>query len=196
MSFRKEKKFKLNTNEFSFLKFKLLQNGMSELYPKRTIKSCYFDNQNLRMFHDSEEGILPRKKIRLRWYGDLKELNKEIKVTSIEGRFKKVNKIKIDNLEDLKSYKIFDCEYGFLRPILIIKYEREYFSYKNLRLTFDMNISYENILSITNPIILDPKNVMEIKTSINTSEDYLSEFIPIQSSRFSKYARGILSFQK
>ena len=91
--------------------------------------------------------------------------------------------IKIDNLHDLKKYKIFDNEYGFLRPSLIIKYEREYFSYRKLRLTFDTNISYENILSLTNTIIVDPENVMEVKTSINISEDYLNEFIPIQSSR-------------
>ncbi len=196
MSFRKEKKFKLSRSEIKLLKFSFFEKGMKVLYPKRIIKSCYFDNLNLKMFHDSEEGILPRKKIRLRWYGDLKDLNQEIKISSIEGRFKKVNQIKIDNLHDLKKYKIFDNEYGFLRPSLIIKYEREYFSYKKLRLTFDTNISYENILSLTNTIIVDPENVMEVKTSINISEDYLNEFIPIQSSRFSKYARGILSFQK
>ena len=70
MSFRKEKKFKLNKSELKFLKSSLIKNGMSELYPKRIISSCYFDTLNLKIFHDSEEGILPRKKIRLRWYGD------------------------------------------------------------------------------------------------------------------------------
>ena len=196
MSFRKEKKFKLNKSELHFLKSSLIENGMSELYPKRIISSCYFDTLNLKIFHDSEEGILPRKKIRLRWYGDQEEVNKEIKISSIEGRFKQINKIRIDEFKNLKNYKIFDNDYGILRPTLIIKYEREYFSFKNFRLTFDTNISYKNMASIIQPVFIDTYNVMEIKTSIAVSDDYLDEFIPIQTSRFSKYARGILSFSR
>ena len=68
MSFRKEKKFKLTKSDLSLLKVELLHKGMKFLHPKREINSCYFDTNNLKMFHDSEEGILPRKKIRLRWY--------------------------------------------------------------------------------------------------------------------------------
>ncbi len=196
MSFRKEKKFKLNKSEIRFLKFLLINDGMTQLYPKRSITSCYFDTSNLKMFYDSEEGILPRKKIRFRWYKDQKEINKEIKISSIEGRFKKVNKIQLDKINDLKNYQIFDDFYGILRPKLIIKYDREYFLYNNLRLTFDTNISYKNIASINENTTFDFENVMEIKTSINISDNYLDEFIPIQSSRFSKYARGILSFSK
>ena len=169
---------------------------MSELYPKRIISSCYFDTSNLKIFHDSEEGILPRKKIRLRWYGDQEEVNKEIKISSIEGRFKQINKIRIDEFKNLKNYKIFDNDYGILRPTLIIKYEREYFTFNNLRLTFDTNISYKNMASIIQPVFIDTDNVMEIKTSIAVSDDYLDEFIPIQTSRFSKYARGILYFSR
>ena len=63
MSFRKEKKFNLSINELKLLKYSLLEKGMKVLYPKRIIKSCYFDNKNLQMFHHSEEGILPRKKL-------------------------------------------------------------------------------------------------------------------------------------
>ena len=196
MSFRKEKKFKLNKSELKFLKSSLIENGMSELYPKRIISSCYFDTSNLKIFHDSEEGILPRKKIRLRWYGDQAVVNKEIKISSIEGRFKQINKIRIDEFKNLKNYKIFDNDYGILRPTLIIKYEREYFTFNNLRLTFDTNISYKNMASIIQPVFIDTDNVMEIKTSIAVSDDYLDKFIPIQTSRFSKYARGILSFSR
>ena len=99
-------------------------------------------------------------------------------------------------IKNLKNYKIFDNDYGILRPTLIIKYEREYFSFNNLRLTFDTNISYKNMASLIQPVFIDNDNVMEIKTSIAVSDDYLDEFIPIQTSRFSKYARGILSFSR
>ena len=40
---RKEKKFKLTRSESQLLKFSLLDQGMEILYPKRNIKSCYFD---------------------------------------------------------------------------------------------------------------------------------------------------------
>ena len=56
---------------------------MRELYPKRVINSCYFDSHDLRCFYDSDEGVLPRKKIRLRWYENKKKITKEIKVSSI-----------------------------------------------------------------------------------------------------------------
>ena len=51
--------------------------------------SIYFDNRTLDMFSDSEEGNLPRKKIRLRSYPpNSNKKNLEIKISSIEGRFK------------------------------------------------------------------------------------------------------------
>ena len=68
MTFRKEKKIKLSYYELNKIKAYLLDNGMSSLYPKRKINSQYFDTKNLKMFQDSEEGVLPRKKIRVRWY--------------------------------------------------------------------------------------------------------------------------------
>ena len=88
MSFRIEKKYKLTKFEQESLKKDLIIKGMKELYPKRAINSCYFDSNDLRCFYDSDEGVLPRKKIRLRWYENKKKITKEIKVSSIEGRFK------------------------------------------------------------------------------------------------------------
>ena len=76
MSYRKEKKFRLNRSESKLLKFSLLEKGMEILYPKRNIKSCYFDTKNLLMFNQSEDGILPRKKIRYRWYDSNSIINK------------------------------------------------------------------------------------------------------------------------
>ena len=145
MSFRKEKKFNLSINELKLLKYSLLEKGMKVLYPKRIIKSCYFDNKNLQMFHHSEEGILPRKKIRYRWYNSTQKVNKEIKVSSIEGRFKKTYFIGPINLSKLNQEKLYDQDYGVLYPYIFIKYFREYFLYKKLRFTFDTNIEYEKM---------------------------------------------------
>ena len=68
MSFRKEKKFRLTLSDFQILKFSLFEKGMNELYPERKVQSYYYDTKDLKMLEDSDEGILPRKKIIVRKY--------------------------------------------------------------------------------------------------------------------------------
>ena len=71
------------------------------IYPKRFINSVYFDNQSLTAYNDSIEGLTPRKKIRVRSYPDshnlkkIKKFNLEIKINSVEGKFK-INQNDID----------------------------------------------------------------------------------------------------
>ena len=194
MSFRKEKKFRFNKSELKLLKFSLIEKGMKVLYPERIIKSCYFDTKNLLMFHQSEEGILPRKKIRYRWYDKNIQVKKEIKISSIEGRYKKTYSIGSINLSKLNRYNLYDKNYGAIYPYLYIKYCREYFIYRNLRFTFDSNIEYEKIESDINLKSLDNDCVMEIKTPNTVNADYLEKIFSNQTERFSKYCRGVKSF--
>lgn len=194
MSFRKEKKFMLTRSELKLFKFSLLEKGMKVLYPKRIIKSCYFDTKNLNMFHDSEEGILPRKKIRYRWYNSIQEVNKEIKISSIEGRYKKTYFVGNIELSELNQTKIYDRDYGAIYPYIFIKYSREYYLYKKLRFTFDTNIEYEKIDSDISSKSTDQNCVMEIKASSTINDDYLEKIMFKQTERFSKYCRGIKSF--
>ena len=63
MSFRSETKFRLSFGDSYLLKSNLLSLGMRHLYPNRFINSQYFDTEKLQMFFDSEEGIVPRKKM-------------------------------------------------------------------------------------------------------------------------------------
>ena len=37
----------------------LLENGAEYLFPNRRVTSCYFDTRDYRVFHESEEGVLP-----------------------------------------------------------------------------------------------------------------------------------------
>lgn len=194
MSFRKEKKFKLSKNELQLQKYSLFEKGMQVLYPKRIINSFYFDTKNLMMFHQSEEGILPRKKIRFRWYDKNLEINKEIKITSIEGRYKKTYNIGFVNLINLKKTRLYDNVYGAIYPFLYIKYSREYFMYKNLRFTFDTDIEYKKINFNSNYKSIDNFCVMEIKASNQINEDYIEKIINYKPERFSKYCRGVNSF--
>jgi len=195
MSFRIEKKFRLTKFEQVSIKRDLISRGMKNLYPKRPVNSCYFDSHDLRSFHDSDEGILPRKKIRLRWYKNKNKITKEIKVSSIEGRFKTS-----ENFYDYKflenfNYSIHDNIYGNLYPKIIVSYYREYFLLNNIRITFDSNIKYTNICSPSRIFFRDPENVMEVKCEINNSLSKLEGFIDLPTSRFSKYCRGITQFR-
>tara|TARA_B100001989_G_scaffold252652_1_gene235492 strand:- start:1188 stop:1775 length:588 start_codon:yes stop_codon:yes gene_type:complete len=194
MSFRIEKKFKLTNSDKRVLKASLIENGMEKLYKGRLVNSCYLDTYDLRMFSESDEGILPRKKIRFRWYENEEVFNKEIKISSVEGRFKRFKKIENFNLRKLKLCKLFDNNYGAIYPSLIVKYYREYYLYKDLRFTFDSNIQYYDPRSISFRKYFDYENVMEIKTSISVPEDYLEKIIGIQPARFSKYCRGLSLF--
>ena len=96
MSFRREDKFIINKNKIFEFKQWLSKNNYSQLFPKRKINSVYFDNKNFMIYKDSIEGTLPRKKIRIRTYSsnffeDTNKFNYEIKISSVEGRYKTSN---------------------------------------------------------------------------------------------------------
>ena len=193
MSFRKEKKYKLTISDQKILKNNLVNKGMKLLYPKREINSIYLDTKSLDFYLNSEEGVLPRKKIRIRWYNtDFKKVFKETKISSIEGRYKVsepfFNTKKIFN----NDFQLIDNEYGILKPQILITYIREYFIFNELRLTFDSNIQYKVISSLSGQNIKDKECVMEIKVNFKTNDDYIEKIIEYPISRFSKYSRSIL----
>ena len=197
MGFRKEDKFRLSYSDMVKIKDHLLSLGMKELYPSRVINSCYFDNDNLTLFHESEEGVMPRKKIRIRWYDKVMSFTKEIKTSSIEGRFKSLKKNpKLKHLDDVLNSQYFDSSYGILKPSLLVSYERQYFSFKLLRITFDRNISYRYLKYNSEVIAKENETVMEVKTPIDCSDDYIKNIITQPTERFSKYSRGLLCFEK
>ena len=74
MSFRFEEKILFHISDYLRLKTFIFNTGGSKLHPKRKISSLYFDNNENNMYLDSEEGCLPRKKIRIRNYPDTKNM--------------------------------------------------------------------------------------------------------------------------
>ncbi len=193
MSFRKEKKYKLTYSDQKILKKNLFDKGMKFLHPKREVNSVYFDTNNFDFYQNSEEGVLPRKKIRVRWYNkDQLKILKEIKISSIEGRYK-INEpfLDIDILFE-NNYQIIDNQFGILKPQTMITYNREYFTLDNLRLTFDFDIYYKNLSSLNSSNFHDNECVLEIKANQETNDDYIEKIIGFPTSRFSKYSRSIL----
>ncbi len=189
MSFRKEKKYRLSNFDLILLKKKLVQNGLKRLYPSRTIFSKYLDTDNLQMFSDSEEGVLPRKKVRIRWYDKNQEKNLETKISSVEGRFK-LSKKCFNNYTNNFNV-IFDPVYGKIYPSILIIYSREYYLLNKLRITIDTKIHYDDVRKKGQTRTQDKENVLEVKTNHEISDDYIEKIIPYPNSRFSKYCRGV-----
>ena len=192
MSFRKEKKFRLTCYDYESLKNELLLKGMVALYAKREINSLYYDDENHSMFHDSEEGLLPRRKVRIRWYDDIKKASNEVKISSFEGRFKTSSLAHAESENSLPQ-SLFDPHYGVIIPSLLVSYTREYFTFESMRITFDSDIKYFNYRLAQNIQFLDKECVMEIKVGIDVPDDYIERLIPHSTSRFSKYSRGLLA---
>lgn len=195
MSFRKELKFRLTRHEKNEITKILRLKGMRSLFPDRTVKSLYFDNNDLGMFNDSEEGVLPRKKIRVRFYNDEKKMFKETKFSSIEGRYKTSSVLEnVPNLPKLDNQVILDRQYGVAKPKLFVRYDRSYFQFNKIRITFDSNISYSKASTSLGGFIREHEEVMEIKAPIEASADYLEALVAIPTTRFSKYSRGMLCY--
>ena len=196
MSYRIEKKLFIQKENFFEFKKKLIEKGAKKIFKDREVSSLYFDNFKKEMFHDSLEGLTPRKKIRRRNYP--KDINKrllfETKISSVEGRFKTNKLINERYFSVITKNGIFDSKYGICKPVLNVSYNREYFKMSDVRITLDSNIFYE--LYNGRFIKKDLRIVAELKTSINKNIDELAEIYLFQEIRFSKYCNGIELFNR
>ena len=191
MSFRIEDKLYIKNEKLIDFKNFLNTHSCKTLHKPRAIESLYFDNQNLQTYNDSIEGMVPRKKIRIRNYpsSDDHKYYYEIKNSSVEGRYKTRKIIDKKAFEEIKKVGIFDKQYGLCLPKIYVKYFREYFKVKDVRVSVDTNIQYRDYK--TNFQISDDRVIAELKTSINKDVDELIKDFPIQRIRFSKYCFGM-----
>ena len=187
MSFRIEEKLYIKSEHLIDFKQFLIKLSAKQLYQPRLIKSLYFDNWNFNMYNDSIEGIVPRKKIRIREYPNTNDKNfyLEIKHSSVEGRFKTRKIINIKKVNYFKKVGLLDNQYGNCMPNFWVSYEREYTIVDDVRISIDKNLVYKSFK--TNRIHNDSNIIVEIKTSIKKNMDELIELFPFQRVRFSKY---------
>jgi hypothetical protein len=195
MSFRNEEKLRVASSKIFSLKNWINENLGAILFPTRIINSVYFDNQDFSMYHHSIEGVVPRKKIRLRNYDEefifAKNINKEIKISSVEGRYKISEKVR--DLQELMNLGIYDQNYGLCLPVLNVIYKRSYYKIKNIRLTLDEKITYKRIVNreISKFSTFDNYNIVELKYNSEKSIGFVNQNFPFERARFSKYSRGI-----
>ena len=192
MSFRKEYKFSVSSYEREQLRSYLFSQGMECLYQGRIISSVYYDTSNLNCYFDSEEGCLPRKKFRLRFYNQNKSvLQKEIKVSSNEGRFKISERISVEKCLNDWSIDFVDGLYGKLTPSTLVVYQRHYYKFCGLRITIDQDIKYQMLRNRGDFWFREPLSVLEVKCPNEVLDDNVENIIPANQSRFSKYCRSV-----
>ncbi len=189
---RQEQKYLINMEEFSKIlkKFKVFKS-----YKSRIINSIYFDDKNFKNYFDSEEGTVPRKKIRFRFYGDAKKINFEnkfigkieIKETHQNFRLKKGLDTEAKNYYFLEKIvnKTFNKK---LNGVCMISYRRHYYENKDIRFTYDENIKCNNLKSLNNYFF--DKNVVEAKFK-NPNILELNSIFGDKVVRFSKYSMAI-----
>jgi len=190
MSFRLEEKLLINTRQLFDFKDFIFKKNAKEIFPSRKIKSLYFENSNDEMYKDSIEGILPRKKIRVRNYPESKNLSfyLEMKISSVEGRYKTSKVIEEDKFTEIKKLGIYDGQYGICRPLIYVTYDREYYQLNDVRISIDENINYS--LFSGRRLGSDTNSIVELKAKINKDKDDLVKMFPFQRTRFSKYSNG------
>ena len=191
MSFRFEDKISIGKSEAIYFFKNLKNDGYDILYPKRKICSIYFDNDDLDMFTDSEEGSIPRKKYRIRNYPSSEEINfnLEIKISSIEGRFKTTKYINSKKKDYYIKFGILDNQYGQIFPVCKVVYLRKYYSKDNIRVTHDTALEYYNYNNSFS--FKDDREVVEIKTPKNIDRNIIDQSFPFSKHRFSKYCEAI-----
>lgn len=219
--YRLERKF--NTNIFEELisveRYIVLNNFLNfrKPYKSRIINNVYFDDSASSSFYENNDGLLIKKKIRLRWYDDnVNSLRFEIKSKNGDYGDKKVFKIKLNEMKYknlfflLKNYNLFlkfinkleiepEIKYifKFINPVSFNNYHRDYYIdlYEKVRMTIDSDLIFKNWRGGVNDFShnLPQLKVFEFKysskdyKSIHLYEAFIKQF-PLRISKFSKFS--------
>ena len=159
--YRHELKFKISNSAAEVLKQKLsliLDVDKFAYYKDGSylIKSLYFDDRDSKSYYEKMDGVLYRKKYRIRMYNDDKSfirLEKKMKhnnytakeqILISQGIYSKILNGNLDDIdaEGLLLEFINDYKTKGLVPSVIVEYHRKAFIYpiSDVRITFDSNI--------------------------------------------------------
>lgn len=196
----------LNSLNINILRSKL---RFRKVFFKRNVNSIYFDDVNLSSIIENLDGVMNKKKYRVRWYGDKNVIEK----CSLEIKEKKgfvckkfIKPIHLEkkthfNYQGIKLIrekilKLIDYKINLV-PVLSTHYVREYFLSglnKQIRATLDHDISSH--LIIKNQNLIFKKNfgdyIYEMKYSKNL-ENLVRNNLSNLAVRYSKSSKYINS---
>jgi hypothetical protein len=181
---RIEEKVKLPLSYKNNLLKNLFDLNFKYLHPERVISSIYYDNNRFQIYQDSAEGIVPRKKIRIR--ESFGELHLEHKFKNQNGKYKKHQKV--NNIPN----KIIDNIYGVTFPVCKIEYKRLYLTNNKIRITVDSNLKYQNYKnSISNYNVSFFITEFKMHNDLEISKNFIDSKINFSTIKFSKYDDAI-----
>lgn len=182
----------------------------------REVNSLYLDTPMLARYEENLSGISTRKKVRIRWYNDLRDAKSaklEFKHRQASKGYKITFNTSLDLLKPNFSWsQELKCCYSLLptqghslwgpeqTPIIICRYRRQYLisQCNRIRVTIDSDMlaydqRYQYSANLDRCVSLGDYVLMEIKTDAE-NEQILSQLMstcPLRPSRHSKYVNGI-----
>lgn len=211
--YRYERKFFVSNldNKQLQLILKLHPANFKEIYHQRQVNNIYLDNYDYAHYLANLDGQSNRLKIRVRWYGNLKEAAKpqlefKIKVGSINKKSvclvkafclkKIIPPIEIIN-PDPQDQELLG--FNDLQAVLINNYQRQYFQSFDgqYRITIDQKLNFYPISNNGNINWSKKFNIhgtiLELKYNVDAENgaDKISNFFPFRLSRSSKYIMGM-----
>jgi hypothetical protein len=204
MSKRLETKWGGRSAQLPRISALLIAEGYRTLYPARRIFSIYYDDSRMGDYWRGEEGVVPRRKHRVRWYhaldGYRNGANYEIKISGVEGRLKYSGPVnsqtkKLDQEIAIMCELIADRR---IKPLSLVSYVRRYFGHESgRRFTVDHDITYRRVHSfdfrslVLGHTVRDDGLVVEMKSPYEVPNIDFGEQMPMTRTRFSKYSRSL-----
>ena len=163
--------------------------GIETIYQPRKITSVYMDTKKFDIYRENLLNDAEKSKLRFRQYNDEGEVYKEIKSNGLFGKTKLVEKTDLKSLDSVNESWYQD---RLVYPSSLISYKREYFKFKNLRITIDSEISYLStaVHSLVNKSIEKRVSILEIKL-LNEKDVDVEKYFYKQPEAFSKYIDSI-----
>ncbi len=220
---RFERKFPVEVDSFAVVE-RLVKNHpslFSEIFVPRWVNNIYFDTSSLDFFLDNQSGKSERKKVRIRWYGDLfgriESPVLEIKIKRGLAGTKRSFHLPpfdlvqgydasglIDYLGDAKLPEDVMELVKHLSPTLINRYQRKYFldDSKLFRITIDSQMSYHQIILGKNHFrnIIKDRDKIVIELKYDVENDHLApqvtSYFPYRMNKHSKYVNGIEKYRQ
>lgn len=184
---RSEFKFVFNNKELN--NFILSYNLHEALYPDRLISSFYFDTINFDLYKNSLFQDSENYKVRIRYYNNnLSRLSKEVKYTKPNGKFKSIKKLDLNS--ELPSTVIFKNQ--LLKQASKVEYKRQYYKFKNSRITIDTNIHFMSVNNRTyvTKNINENLNIVEFKLLKENNFEIFND-LPSSPTSYSKFKQSI-----
>lgn len=185
-------------------------------YPPRYVNNLYLDTVDLENYFANINGFMDRRKVRIRWYGDIfgEIVNPVLEIKLKRGLIgnKQAYQMACITLDkSLCNEKIHQClrnsdlpqlvrlDLNHQRLVLFNRYYRYYYASRdgNFRVTVDTDLSFYKVNNAFSNIFLHHQKSIQIIVEIKYFKDYdvsahrVISFFPFRVTRSSKYVQGI-----